>query len=40
LRTATVIMFDPKGDLINSFKRLATIKDRLVILEPDRRDRD
>jgi hypothetical protein len=35
MQDATVIMLDPKGDLINSFKRLATIKDRLVILEPD-----
>ncbi len=31
---ASVILFDSKGDLINSLKHLSFIKDRLILIEP------
>ena len=31
---ASVILFDSKGDLINSVKRLSCIQDRLILVEP------
>jgi len=33
-KDASIILMDSKGDLIKPFKELASIKDRLVILEP------
>lgn len=32
---ASIIILDAKGDLLNSFRRMAAIRDRLVIIEPD-----
>jgi hypothetical protein len=35
LQHGSIILIDPKGDLIRSFQYLAPIKDRLVVLEPN-----
>jgi hypothetical protein len=34
-RKASIILMDSKGDLIDPFKHLAHIKDRLLLIEPD-----